>query len=49
VPAFRLQCALLSKEQQLFLTFDCPERDWGKHAPVIARMLLGFELQARAK
>ena len=39
---------MLGKEQQLFVTFDCQERVWGKHAPVIARMLLGFEQQARS-
>lgn len=47
VPAYRLQCALLSKDQQMFLTFDCQERDWARHAPVIARMLLSYEAQAR--
>lgn len=49
VPCYRLQCAMLGKDQQLFLTFDCPEKDWAKHAPVVSRMLLAFEQQGRTK
>jgi hypothetical protein len=43
VPCYRVQCALLSKKQQLFLTFDCVDKDWAKHNVVLAALLLSFE------
>lgn len=49
VPSYRVQCAYLSKDRQLFFTFDCPERDWPKHAPVVARILLSLEIGGAKK
>jgi hypothetical protein len=47
--AFRLQCAYLSRDQQLFLTFDCAEKDWPQYAETVARILLSFEPARRKK
>jgi hypothetical protein len=41
--AYRLQCAFLSKERQLFLTFDCAQNDWPRFMDVVGAMLLSFE------
>jgi hypothetical protein len=43
----RLEWAYLSKDQQLFLTFDCAEKDYAQYADRVARILLSFEPQAR--
>ncbi|MFN3648331.1 MAG: hypothetical protein ACK47B_02020 [Armatimonadota bacterium] len=42
--AYRLQCAHLSKKQQLFLTVDCSAADWPGLSETVGRMLLTFEV-----
>lgn len=41
----RLQWAYLSKDQQLFITFDCAAADWERHSETLARMLLSLSLK----
>lgn len=43
-PAFRVQCAYLSKDRQLFLTFDCSEKDWDLYADQLAQVILSLEI-----
>lgn len=43
-PAFRVQCAYLSKDRQLFFTFDCSEKDWDLYADRVAQILLSLEI-----
>lgn len=40
---YRMQWTHLNKERQYFLTFDCAEPDWPRHAEAVGRMLLSFE------
>jgi hypothetical protein len=47
--AYRLQWAFLSKERQLFLTFDCAEEDWPVYEDAVAQMLLSFQMPKRRK
>jgi hypothetical protein len=47
VRCYRLQCVYLARDRKLFITFDCQESDWAKHAPVVARMLLSMDLGKR--
>ena len=39
----RIQCACLGKERQLFITFDCAEKDWQANADTLARILLSLD------
>lgn len=48
-PTRRLECSYLSKDQQLFLTFDCAEKDYPQYADRVARILLSFEPLGRKK
>lgn len=41
----RLQWAYLSKEQQLFITFDCAAADWERHGDTLARILLSLNVK----
>jgi hypothetical protein len=43
VRANRLQCAYLSRQRHLFLTFDCAEKDWEANADTLARILLSMD------
>jgi hypothetical protein len=43
VRLYRMQWAYLSKDRQLFLTFDCSEHDWERYAELLGRVLLSFE------
>jgi hypothetical protein len=45
--AVRFQFAYLGKERQLFLTFDCAEKDWSQHSDLLAQILLSFEMPHR--
>lgn len=47
--AYRLQWSYLSKERQIFLTFDCREEEWENYADRVARILLSLELPRRKK
>lgn len=47
VLCYRLQCTYLSPKKQVFLTFDCVQKDWVKHSPMIAAMLLSFEVDEK--
>lgn len=48
-PAYRLQWSYLSKERQIFLTFDCREEEWEQYADRVGRILLSLELPRRKK
>jgi hypothetical protein len=43
VRAYRVQLAHLSADQQLFITFDCPEADWPKYEDTVAQIVLSLE------
>jgi hypothetical protein len=49
VPCYRVQCTYLSKAKQIFFTFDCPEKDWVRHSPTLAAMLLSLEVDGEKK
>jgi hypothetical protein len=44
---FRLQCAYLGRDRQLFFTFDCGEREWDRYAEQVGRILLSFSVEGR--
>ena len=48
-PSYRLQWSFLSKERQLFLTFDCREEEWEQYADRLARILISLELPRQKK
>jgi hypothetical protein len=49
VVAYRLQWVYLSKDRQLFFTFDCPEHEWEDYADRVGQMLLSLEIPADGK
>jgi hypothetical protein len=48
-PAYRLQLCSLTKQRQVFLTFDCQEAKRDAYLPVLAKMLLTLDLSERKK
>jgi len=44
-PAYRVQWAYLSKDRQLFITFDCAEDLWPDYQESAARILLSLNLE----
>jgi hypothetical protein len=47
--SYRMQWSTLSKEQHVFLTFDCAEGEWDRYADTVARILLSFTLTRKTK
>jgi hypothetical protein len=47
VETYRIQWAHLSKDQQLFVTFDCAAREWPRFAEQVGQMLVSLELDRR--
>jgi hypothetical protein len=47
VESYRIQCAYLSKDQQLFVTFDCVSRDWPQYAEQVGQILLSLQVERR--
>lgn len=48
-PAYRIQLCSLTKQRQVFLTFDCPEGKKDTYTPILAKMLLTLDLNDKRK
>lgn len=48
-PAYRLQLCSLTKQRQVFLTFDCMELKRDAYTPILAKMLLTLDLSEKKK
>ena len=48
-PAYRLQLCSLTKQRQVFLTFDCAEAKKNAYTPLLAKMLLTLDLGEKRK
>ncbi len=48
-PAYRLQLCSLTKQRQVFLTFDCMESKKDTYTPLLAKMLLTLDLGEKRK
>lgn len=48
-PAYRIQLCSLTKQRQVFLTFDCLEAKRDAYTPILAKMLLTLDLNEKKK
>ena len=48
-PAYRLQLCSLTKQKQVFLTFDCMEAKKDAYTPLLAKMVLTLDLGEKKK
>jgi hypothetical protein len=48
-PAHRLQWTYLSKDRQLFITFDCGEAEWPDYQDLVARILLSLDVESAVR
>ena len=44
---FRIYCSYLSKDQQLFVTFDCAAREWPRYSEQVGQMLLSLQIERK--